>query len=213
MCRKAWHHYYYPVSRLWAWLWYAWAFLPVRTHWQFKPAKNQIYIFCPNHFSYFDVPLLTLTIPRYFAFVGLHDLLRIPLLGRLFQTIHIPINRQSSRDRYRTYQDCKQALQEGKSLVIFPEGGIWADDSPTLMPFKEGVFRLAVELQMPIVPVTIPYNWHILSLFKINQMQWRKSLVVFHTPIETAGLTRADVGKLKEQVFRVIDKELRERLG
>ncbi len=208
MLRKTWYKYYLPVSRVWAWMWYVWCVLPVRTHWEFKPQKKQSYLFCPNHFSFFDIPLLTLTIPKFFAFVGLHDLLKVPLFGRLFRTLHIPINRDSARDRYRTYQDCKKASEAGKSLVIFPEGGIWADESPTLMPFKDGVFRLAIELQQPIVPITIPYNWYILSLFKISKMQWRTSVIIFHKPIETKGLTAADVPFLKEQVFQIIKAEL-----
>lgn len=210
MLRKSWHHLYAPVSRCWAWIWYVWCILPTRTHWTFKPSKDTQYLFCPNHFSFLDIPLLTLTVPRYFAFVGLYDLLKVPLFGKLFRTFHIPINRKSMKDRYRTYQDCKGALEAGKDLVIFPEGGIWADASPELAPFKEGAFKLAIELQIPIVPVTIPYNWHILSLFKINQMQWRKSIVIFHEPIETKGLTMADVGKLKTAVFQVIQQTLKQ---
>lgn len=212
MLRKSWHKYYHLVSRLWAWMWYAWAFLHVRTYWEARLEHAKTYIFCANHFSFFDIPLLTLTIPRYFAFVGLHDLLGVPLFGKLFRTLHIPIDRSNARDKYRTYQDSKRALQEGKCIVIFPEGGIWADASPTLMPFKEGVFRMAIEMQVPIVPITIPYNWHILSLFKIHKLQWRTSKVIFHAPIETTGLTRADVGKLKEQVFEIIDQTLKKHL-
>jgi len=208
MLRKAWHVYYQPVSSIWAWLWYAWCFLPVKAKWEFTPDKKESYLFCPNHFSFFDIPLLTLTIPTYFAFVGLHELLHVPLFGRLFRTFHIPINRNSMRDRYRTYQDCKKSSEAGKSLVVFPEGGIWADESPTLMPFKDGTFRLAIELQKPIIPVTIPYNWHILSLFKINKMQWHKSVIIFHKPIETKGLTIADVTILKEQTYHIINNTL-----
>ncbi len=209
MWQARWQSHYAVLSRIWAWLWFAWCALPARARWDFIPEKKTAYLFCPNHFSFLDIPLLTLTVGRYFAFVGLHDLLKVPLLGKIFKTFHIPINRQSMKDRYRTYQDCKKALGAGKDLVIFPEGGIWADASPTLMPFKEGAFKLAIELQVPVVPVTIPYNWHILSLFKISKMQWRRSVVIFHEPISTVGLTIADVGKLKEAVFQIIENELK----
>lgn len=207
--RKQWHKYYFYFSKAWGYLFYTMCFLPVKTVWHFKPEKKQVYIYCPNHFAYLDIALLTRTMPAFFIFVGLFDLSKIPLFGYMFRKIHIPINRGSLKNKYQTYQRCKDALDEGKNLLIFPEGGIWTTDFPKLSPFKEGAFRMAIEKQVPIVPVTIPYNWKLMPLFDISRLKWHKSEVIFHQPIETKGLTLKDINQLKEQVFAVIETQIR----
>jgi 1-acyl-sn-glycerol-3-phosphate acyltransferase len=207
--RPHWHWYYFPISKVWANVWYALMLLPVKRIWHFKPQKGQPYVYCPNHFSFLDVPLLTLTLPNFSVFVGLHDLDKVPLFGYMYRHIHILVNRGSLRNRYETFQKCKKAIEKDKNLVIFPEGGIWTTDFPQLSPFKDGPFRIAIEAQVPIVPVTIPYNWKIMPLLDFKRLSWHRSHIIFHTPIETKGLTSADVDKLKAQTFVVIEAELK----
>jgi 1-acyl-sn-glycerol-3-phosphate acyltransferase len=127
----------------------------------------------------------------------------------MYRHIHILVNRGSLRNRYETFQKCKKAIEKDKNLVIFPEGGIWTTDFPQLSPFKDGPFRIAIEAQVPIVPVTIPYNWKIMPLLDFKRLSWHRSHIIFHTPIETKGLTSADVDKLKAQTFVVIEAELK----
>jgi 1-acyl-sn-glycerol-3-phosphate acyltransferase len=78
--------------------------------------------------------------------------------------------------------------------------------------FKDGAFRAAIEKQIPIVPVTIPYNWIILPADQFL-LRWHPLKVIFHEPIETTGLTLQDVDALKEKVFRIIDEELKRNLA
>ncbi len=100
-----------------------------------------------------------------------------------------------------------EAVKEGKSLIIFPEGGIITRHPPSMARFKDGAFRTAIEQQIPIVPVTIPYNWIILpdESFVPNR---HKMKVIFHTPILTDNLGLEDLPELKEKTFRVIEQEL-----
>ena len=157
-----------------------------------------------------DIPLLTLTMPSFFVFVGLHDLEKIPLFGYMYQKIHITVNRGSLRNRYQTFQKSKDALDAGKNLLIFPEGGIWTTDFPKISEFKEGPFRIAIEKQVPVIPVTIPYNWKLLPVFDASKLRWHRQTVVFHEPIETQGMTLADLPKLREQTYRVIENQMKE---
>ncbi len=80
-----------------------------------------------------------------------------------------------------------------------------------MAPFKEGAFRLAIEKQVPIVPVSIPYNWIIMPDDGRLLLQRHENMVIFHDPIETTGLTTADIDTLSQQVFMVIDTELKKR--
>ena len=78
---------------------------------------------------------------------------------------------------------------------------------PEMVRFKDGAFRLAIEKQIPVVPVTIPNNWIILPpdefLVRLGKVK-----VIFHEPIETKGMTLADTDPLKHRVFNIIKDEL-----
>ncbi len=211
--RKAWHKYYYHLTYFWAYLFYTMIFVPVKRTWHFKPNRRQPYVFCPNHFSYMDIPLLTLTMPSFFIFVGLHNLQTIPLFGYMYRKIHITVDRSNLRDRYRTFQRAKQALKEGKNLVIFPEGGIWSEHFPELAKFKDGPFRVAIEQQVPIIPVTIPYNWKLMPLFDFSRLRWHRQEVIYHAPIDTQGLTLEDIPQIKQETYRVIQGQLNSHFG
>jgi 1-acyl-sn-glycerol-3-phosphate acyltransferase len=211
--KPKWHKYYFPLSKAWAWTWYLLMLLPVKSIWRFKPQKHQSYVYCPNHFSFLDIPLLTLSLPSFYVFVGLHNLEKIPLFGYFYKKIHITVNRNSFRNRYEVFQRCKDAVGEGKNLVIFPEGGIWTTEFPKLSAFKDGPFRIAIEQQVPVVPVTIPYNWIIMPLIDFKQLRWHTSHIIFHEPISTEGLSLKDVDTLKQKTYLVIKEELEKYFG
>ena len=102
-----------------------------------------------------------------------------------------------------------EAVDRGRSLAIFPEGTIPKGNHPAMIHFKDGPFRIAVEKQIPIVPVTIPYNWIILpdnGKFVPNRMLMK---TVIHEPIETKGMTVDDIDYLKKLTFEIIDKQLK----
>jgi 1-acyl-sn-glycerol-3-phosphate acyltransferase len=101
------------------------------------------------------------------------------------------------------------ALDEGKSLVIYPEGGIISNQPPRMVKFKEGAFRAAIQKQIPIVPVTIPFNWLILPDEKELLLRPGTIKIIFHEPIETSGMSLAETDLLKEKVYQIIDNELR----
>jgi 1-acyl-sn-glycerol-3-phosphate acyltransferase len=84
---------------------------------------------------------------------------------------------------------------------------------PQMVSYKDGAFRTAIEKQIPIVPVTIPFNWIILPDPQLILHAGKVVRVVFHEPLETVGLTLADIPKLKERVNAVIDGELKKWNG
>lgn len=172
-----------------------------------KLDKNKQYIFCPNHFSYLDIATMGLN-PVNAIFVGKNAMEKIPLFGFMYRNLHIMVDRNKLSSKYGSYTRSLEALQEGKSLVIFPEGGIVSMHPPHMTRFKDGAFRLAIEKQIAIVPVTLPYNWIILPEAPML-LYWKKMPLIFHEPIEVSTYTSKDIDALKTRVYSVIDQELK----
>lgn len=194
------------INRWWAKLIFTLSFFPTRVEVRGQLDKDGQYIFCPNHFSYLDIPTMGLN-PHNAIFVGKNEMERIPLFGFMYRRLHITVDRSKLKSRFITMVKTLEALDEGKSLVIYPEGGIISTSPPNLANFKDGAFRAAIEKQIPIVPVTIPHNWIILpdGEFLVN---WGLITVIFHEPIETKGLALDDIDRLKDMVREVLSTEL-----
>lgn len=195
------------LNRVWAHLFFTFSLFPYKVEYRFTPEKGQRYIFCPNHFSYLDIPTMGLNKVNS-IFVGKHDMEKIPLFGYMYKKLHITVDRESLKSRYSTLLQSGQALDDGKSLVIFPEGGIVTKDLPNMARFKDGAFRLAIEKQIPVIPVTIAYNWIILPDSTLLPRR-HKMKVIFHEPIHVEKYTMADLQTLKQLTFEVIDQELK----
>ncbi|WP_420316670.1 lysophospholipid acyltransferase family protein [Ekhidna sp.] len=183
------------------------AFIPVEQEFQFKIDKSQQYILCANHFSYLDIPILGL-FPLPFKFVGKSSLTRIPMFGYMYRTLHITVNRSSYRSRAKSLIKAREAVDKGFNLGFFPEGGIRLKEYPKMVDFKDGAFKLAVENNIPIVPVTLPDNYLILPDDDMFNIHRRKCRIVYHKPIWPNGTEDAHAKQLREEVFRVIQSEL-----
>lgn len=198
------------INRWWAKSLFVFVYLPWRVDVRGKLDRHKQYIFCPNHFSYLDIPTMGLT-PVNAIFVGKSEMEKIPLFGYMYGKLHITVNRKSLKSKFNTLKRTIDALDQGKSLVIFPEGGIITRQPPQLGRFKDGAFRAAIEKQIPIVPVTIPYNWIILPDLLQRLLHQGTIRLIFHEPIETKGMTLGDTDRLNEAVHKIIDAELRKR--
>ncbi len=183
----------------------------IRYTYEFEEPINwsRTYIICPNHSSSLDITGVTLMMKNNFCFIGKEEFVRNPALGIFFKTIDIPVNRESKISSFRAFKKAGERLQGGMSVIIFPEGKIPKDYPPSLNEFKNGPFRLAIELKIPIIPVTSKDTWRIL---------WDTGLVMGSTPgvcklhvhkvIETAHLTLDDADDLRDRVFNLMNERL-----
>ena len=199
------------LHRAWAWAALFFFLLPVKAQGLDKiTPKKQRYVLCPNHSSYTDILMLLRTVPGFLNFVGKSSLAKTPLWGRIYANLYICVDRKSRMSKARSYAQAKQSLQHGRSMVIFPEGKISSDHAGNeLLPFHVGAFRLAIEQQVPLVPVTMPYNH--LFLPDLNgklRVRWHPLTIIFHEPISTEGLTLDDTEWLKNRVYSIIQAEL-----
>lgn len=120
-------------------------------------SKN--YVICSNHTSNLDITALMAVCDIDFSFIGKEALLDNPVTSLFFKTIDIPINRSSKISSFRAFKKAQSLLEDGKSIAIFPEGGIDDTFPPQLNEFKIGAFKLAVDSNIPVLPIIIQDAW------------------------------------------------------
>ncbi len=193
------------INRYWAKVYFSLIFLPVRIDNRANLISGQSYIFMANHFSYLDIPMMGF-IPGDVLFIGKASIRKVPLFGYYFRNLHIAVERERLRSRAETLRRAGMAFKEGSSVIIFPEGGIYTKNPPNMIPFKNGAFRLAIDKQIPIIPVTLSYNHLILPDSPKLRLQRRKAKIVLHEAIiPEAGETDES---LKNRCFEVIQNQL-----
>lgn len=169
---------------------------------------SKAYIICPNHTSNLDITSASLLTKGNYCFMGKEELLKSLITRLFFKTIDIPVNRESRMSSFRAFKSAAERLQQGTTIIIFAEGRIPNAYPPYLHKFKNGPFRLAIELKIPIIPVTSLNTW---------QKLWDDGLlygsrpgicdVYVHKPIETAHLTLNDADKLRDEVFGLMQQK------
>lgn len=170
-------------------------------------------VFVANHTSYLDIIFSPFYIDHTAVYMGKCELLKIPLFKYFFIYLDIPVNRKSVTEAHKAYIECAKKLDEGLSVVIYPEGTI--SESGKLRPFKNGAFKLAIEKQVPIVPAVNLNNWWFLQnggYFKSNGRCGIPDIFVGE-PIETKGMTIENSNELKEKVFNFTQQQLKNYYG
>lgn len=199
---KRWHRYVHTINRIWAFLYFPIIGKPLKISYEFEPDNSKTYVFVANHFSYLDVAVGMGVVKNYFAYVGKSSVSKVPMFGYMFKKHHIMVDRERKESRSRSLVRGLKTLQEGRSIFIMPEGGIVSKHIPKMhQPFKEGAFLMAIENQVPIVPITF------LNLYNImpeNRLLWGVPRIIIHQPIETIGKTKENIEELKQAVYEVI---------
>lgn len=148
-------------------------------------------------------------IPNYFVSIPKQELEKIPLFNILIKKLNIPVDRKSKTDSYKAFMTAGKYLDKKISIFIFPEGTI-SKAAPKMGLFKNGAFKLAIEKQVPIVPITFVNNWKLLQAGSFLRAQARPGIAraVLHKAIETKGMTLDDLPFLREQVYSIIKNSL-----
>lgn len=117
------------------------------------------YVICPNHTSMLDITALTYLCPQPFSFIGKIELLKNPVTRIFFKTIDIPVDRSSKVSAFKAFSRGCELLQNGRSVVIFPEGKIDDEYPPRLHRFRSGAFKMATANNIDLLPVVIHDAW------------------------------------------------------
>ena len=168
--------------------------------------------FMVNHVNLFDPFMLYCTIPQYVRGWELESHFKIPAYGWLmkrFGNVPVPDVRRPS-DLKRMWRLTQDAIDGGTSLIIFPEAKRTRDGHVDV--FEEGGFRVAQQLGIPIVPVSLVGS--IKHHRTGHWMLWPATITVhLHEVIETKGMTKRDVAALRERVREIISAPVEASLG
>ena len=167
--------------------------------------------FMVNHVNVFDPFFLYAAIPQFARGWELESHFKIPAYGWLmkrFGNVPVPDVRRPS-DLKRMWRLTQEAIDGGTSLIIFPEGKRTRDGH--VDEFQDGGFRVAQQLGIPIVPVSLvgSYQHHRTG----HWMLWPAVVtVIFHDIIDTTGTKKTEVTQLRDEVRRIISEPVEARL-
>ena len=181
---------------------------------RYEAQPNGPYIIIANHASYLDIFFMYSILPKHpFMFLGKSEILSYPIVSTYFKSMNVPVYRNDKSRAGRAYVGAIQAFKQGYSLSIFPEGTFPEENLPKMLPFKGGAFKLAKELNAPILPLTFMNNYALFS----DPMNWlgpaRPGLAVVHihklVPVSVVNSMTAE--ELKAHCFNIISKPLEEK--
>lgn len=167
---------------------------------------SESYIFCSNHSSMLDIPVLQAGLKHGFRIIYKKELEKIPIFGwGLKLSPYISILRQNARDSMAGIETAVEAISTGESVVIFPEGTRSNDGK--LQAFKRGAFLLAARSKKPIVPVTIIGSSKLLPNKKFLSGPGKIKIII-NNPIIYTGEGKQDEMKLMEKIHNIISFNL-----
>ncbi len=164
--------------------------------------KDTSYIIIPNHQSYYDIFVVYGWLGMDIKWIMKKELKKIPGIGFGSQKVgHIFLDRSNSRVAVESLNEAKRKLVKGISVVIFPEGT--RSQTGELGTFKRGAFKLAHELELPILPITIKGTKNILPADSIDLLPGKVQLII-HKPIEFEDYKNDDINQIMNRVREVI---------
>lgn len=185
-------------------------FLEIKKHHHYKYSENETYIVVSNHQTMIDIPANVVGAPNeiLFKFLGKKEADKIPFFGGIINRFCILVDRKNPESRQESYAKMKVEMQKGYSIFLYPEGTRNRTTQP-LKEFYNGAFKLAIEMQKPIVVNT---------LVNIKQLNPPEGFFTYtpgtldahwDAPIETTGMTLdKDLDKLKKIVEETMLKRL-----
>ena len=206
---KSWYRaLYWVIRHLWAIpILYGMGFIPkIRREYKIPNDRNS-YMLVANHCSMMDIMLMLYCSKNPFVFVGKKELSKLPLFGYFYKRVAITVDRKSPQSRREVYTQAMEQIGEGLSICIFPEGGVPDDESIVLDSFKDGAFRIAIECQIPIVPMVF-YDTKKRFPFRFFSGSMGVMRVDILAPIYTKGKTLEDKDTLREEVRTLILQRL-----
>jgi 1-acyl-sn-glycerol-3-phosphate acyltransferase len=148
------------------------------------------YVFMCNHVSNIDPPLLLPRIPRRTSVMAKQELFRLPILGRAMRMGSlVPVDRGNRDAGIAAVRAAEDVVKQGIHMTIFVEGHRSFDGK--MLPFKKGPFYLAVQCQVPVVPVTISGTHYVMPKGRFSIKPGLVS-VIFHPPIPPAQFGTRD---------------------
>jgi len=195
------------LARYWSKLTIYLSFIFPKVEWEEKLSKKEQYIFCPNHVSTLDIPFILAVLPIPLQYIGKAEIAKIPLFGYFYKNNSVIVDRANRRNAYSAFLKAGEKLKKGINMCIFPEGGIPKSDV-FLKKFKNGPFRLALDKNIKIVPITMPDSK---SMFPEQYFKGRPGIVriKIHKAIAPNSLAEKSIENFNLSVYNTIFEQLK----
>jgi 1-acyl-sn-glycerol-3-phosphate acyltransferase len=157
------------------------------------------YFFFQNHINHLDHCTMYCATPHFKQGVELEKHFKYPIYGAYMRGRGtVPVNNESAAGTRKMMKRMKEEFEQGHSLLVFPEGTRTVNGQ--LGELQAGVFRVALQIGAPIVPVTVTGMYRVMRKGSYLIRPGHTVTVHCDAPIETAGLKRSDVPALMERV-------------
>lgn len=195
---------YYPEI-LWSRIVLALTLVRVRVRHVGKLDRNTSYVFVANHQSAYDIFTVYGYLDHNFRWMMKQSLRKIPLIGYSCEKSgQIYVDNSSPSATRHTMEEAEKRLAGGMSIVVFPEGA--RTHTGKIRRFKKGAYRLAMEFNLPVVPVTIDGAYDVMPRFK-KLPHWGTITLTVHEPI-VAPAEGHDLQSVMDRSFEVISSAL-----
>lgn len=172
-----------------------------------KLDPQESYVIISNHNAFLDILINAVSFPGIYKYLSKKENIRIPLFGILVRKFCILLDRRKIRSRKESFENMQKAMEEGYSILIYPEGSRNKTDQ-LLTNFYDGAFRLAIETGKPLAIQTILNSKSLSSPKSYLALRPGIAKVIWENPISTKGLSLEEVPLLKKQAFEIMEQRL-----
>lgn len=195
------------LCMLWADIWFFLILIRHRKMYESPHDKKRSYIFVSNHISYLDAAIIVKAYRQPIRPLGKVEMARVPVFGYIYRNAIVTVDRSSASNRAHSVRVLKSLINKGISVMVFPEGTFNMGTTP-LKEFYDGAFRVAIETQTPVKPVLFLDGYRRMPYESLFLMSPGQSRIVYLDEIPVNGYTLADVKKLKEEVYAIMEKKM-----
>ena len=186
-------------ARINAWCTPMWVTVKGREHMD----RRKSYVIVSNHQSQYDIFVLYGWLGVDFKWVMKKELRRVPVIGIACDKLgHIFINRADRKAAVATIREAKKKIRKGTSVLFFPEGT--RSRTLRMLPFKKGAFKMALDLNLPILPITIIGTRDVLPPDTIDIFPGKAEMII-HEPVAIDAFNDDNMKQLMEKIRNIIE--------
>jgi len=190
------------------WAWLSCIVVPVFVRIRNKEhiIPGQSYVVVSNHQSQFDILVVVGWLNIDLRWVAKASLKKTPMFGPASVKMdHIFIDRSNTEAALETINKAKKNIVNGTSVMFFPEGTRSEDGS--LQEFKNGAFKMALDLGIPVLPITIRGTRKILPSGSLDLLPGMAEIVI-HPQIDTIPYSDESIKDLVHEARKVVESGL-----
>lgn len=193
---------YYP-GMLWSRLACLLTGCPIKIKGRKNIQKGQSYVFVANHQSAYDIFMIYGHLGTPIKWMMKKGLAKIPFVGFACRMAgFVFVDTASARSAQRSVSEAENILRHGRSLIVFPEGARTPDGH--LGRFKRGAYQIAVDRQLPIIPITLNGPYHVMRIGSWRIRPHRMEMII-HPPV-MSHLKKTNESEEKELLQTLVNE-------